>query len=147
VIALAPPFRHLALDARAQGRRARLSSTRLSGWYFYPDVRSHFVYILASRRNGTLYIGVTSDLIRRVAEHRSGRAPGFTAEHGVRRLVHIEAFDDPASAIRREKALKRWLRAWKLALIEAGNPTWRDLYEDLLGIESGHPGQSGRAGL
>jgi putative endonuclease len=108
-------------------------------------VRSHFVYILASQRNGTLYIGVTNDLVRRVAEHRSRAIPGFTAEHGVHRLVHFETFDDPANAIRREKALKRWLRAWKLALIETGNPTWRDLYGEIVGTESGHPGPSGQA--
>jgi len=90
------------------------------------------VYMLASARNGTLYVGVTADLARRVAQHKSGEIPGFTADYGVKRLVWFEQHESAEGAIAREKSLKRWRRTWKLELIEAENPTWRDLYEDLL---------------
>ena len=90
------------------------------------------VYILASERNGTLYIGVTGDLGKRVWEHRNDVVAGFTRQHGVHRLVHAEFHDTMPDAILREKQMKKWKRAWKLELIEAHNPTWRDLYEDLL---------------
>ncbi len=90
---------------------------------------SHFwVYILASRMGGTLYIGVTNDLVRRVAEHREGLADGFTKKYTVRRLVHFEQFDDIENAIRREMRLKSWNRSWKIRLIEETNPNWIDLY-------------------
>jgi putative endonuclease len=92
-----------------------------------------FVYMLASKPNGTLYIGVTRDLIRRVHEHRTKAVPGFTAKYGVTRLVYFETFDDPETAIAREKQLKGWNRAWKIRLIEQENPDWRDLFEDLCG--------------
>ena len=91
----------------------------------------YWVYILASGRNGTLYVGVTNDLARRVQEHRKGAVPGFTRTYGVTRLVHAEPYDDIRIAIEREKRLKKWRRAWKLALIEEANPDWRDLYFDL----------------
>jgi len=91
----------------------------------------YWVYILASGRNGTLYVGVTNDLARRVQEHREGAVPGFTRTYGVTRLVHAEPYDDIRIAIEREKRLKKWRRAWKLALIEEANPDWRDLYFDL----------------
>ncbi|WP_293370546.1 GIY-YIG nuclease family protein [Nevskia sp.] len=91
------------------------------------------VYILASQRNGTLYIGVTSNLIQRVWQHRSDVVEGFTRQHGVHRLVWFEAQPDARSAVMREKQLKEWKRAWKLALIEAANPTWRDLYGEIVG--------------
>jgi putative endonuclease len=90
-----------------------------------------WVYILASKRNGTLYIGVTNDLIRRVWQHRNDEVEGFTKRYGVHCLVHFEAFDEPEFAIRREKALKKWPRKWKLALIEKENPEWRDLWDDI----------------
>jgi len=90
------------------------------------------VYILASQRNGTLYIGVTSNLIKRVWEHKNDLAEGFTKLYGVHTLVWYEVHEDMVSAIDREKALKEWKREWKLELIEAMNPEWRDLYEDLL---------------
>ena len=89
------------------------------------------VYILASRRNGTLYVGLTTDLARRVFEHRTHAVPGFTQRHRVERLVYVEFHDAVADAMLREKQLKRWKRAWKLALIERDNPQWRDLYDDL----------------
>ncbi|WP_348832516.1 GIY-YIG nuclease family protein [Xanthobacter sp. KR7-225] len=90
------------------------------------------VYILASRRNGTLYVGVTNDIARRLSEHRSGAVPGFTRQYGVHRLVHVDLFDDLDAARAHERRLKAWRRAWKLVLIERLNPHWRDLAEDLL---------------
>ena len=93
--------------------------------------RLYFVYILASERNGTLYVGVTGDLVRRVWEHRQKAVPGFAATHGVVRLVWYEAHASVEQAILREKRIKRWRRQWKLELIEAANPTWRDLYDEL----------------
>ena len=89
-------------------------------------------YILASRRNGTLYIGVTSDLLSRINDHKQGRFDGFAKKYGCRTLVWWEQHDDISIAIAREKQLKAWERAWKLELIEKENPTWRDLYDDLL---------------
>ena len=90
--------------------------------------RFYWVYILASRIGGTLYIGITNDLVRRVYEHRSDFVPGFTSQHGVHRLVYYEPHNDVESAIRREKRLKKWKRAWKIELIERTNPNWDDLY-------------------
>ncbi len=89
------------------------------------------VYIMASRRNGTIYIGVTGDLRRRVHEHREGLVPGFTKTYDCKRLVWYETFETITEAIRREKSLKRWPRDWKCNLIERANPVWGDLYEDL----------------
>ena len=89
------------------------------------------VYILASRRNGTLYTGVTSDLPKRTFAHRSGAIAGFTREYGVKMLVWFEPQPTMESAIQREKRIKKWNRAWKLELIEKDNPDWRDLAEDL----------------
>lgn len=92
------------------------------------------VYILASGLNGTLYIGVTNDLVRRVFEHRTHADPNsFTASHCVTRLVYFEQFDDPETAIRREKRLKKWDRDWKKNLIEKANPYWDDLYDEIAG--------------
>ena len=87
---------------------------------------------MASQRNGTLYVGVTSDLLKRVWEHKSDFVEGFTRKYGVHALVWYEVHEEMASAISREKALKEWRRNWKLELIEVMNPEWRDLYEDLL---------------
>jgi len=92
---------------------------------------SYWVYILASQTRGTLYIGVTSGLAERIAEHREGQITGFTRQYRVTRLVHCEEFTDVNEAIAREKAMKKWRRAWKIALIERGNPEWRDLWFDL----------------
>ncbi len=89
------------------------------------------VYILASNRNGTLCTGVTSDLSRRVGEHRNDAVEGFTKRYGVHRLVYFEFHGDMRSAIIREKQIKKWNRAWKLELIEKDNPEWRDLAEEL----------------
>ena len=92
---------------------------------------SYHVYILASRRNGTLYIGVTNDLPRRMFEHRSGAGSGFVTKYKVFRLVYVETHDEPEMAIRREKRIKEWQRAWKIRLIEEANPNWDDLYDRL----------------
>jgi putative endonuclease len=90
------------------------------------------VYILASKRNGTLYVGVTSDLIQRVWQHRNDLAEGFTKRYGVHRLVWYEQCGTMQTAIAREKAIKEWKRAWKIKLIEEVNPDWRDLYNGLI---------------
>jgi putative endonuclease len=93
--------------------------------------KEFFVYVLASDRNGTLYIGVTSDLIRRIHEHKNDVVDGFTKTYGVHRLVHFEIFSTAETAIQREKNLKHWIRQWKVELIEKSNPTWRDLYDEI----------------
>jgi putative endonuclease len=90
------------------------------------------VYILASKRNGTLYIGVTSNLAKRVWEHKQDLVAGFTKEYQVHQLVYYELHDDMYFAVAREKALKKWRRAWKLALIEQQNPYWVDLWEEII---------------
>lgn len=90
--------------------------------------RTFYVYILASGIGGTLYVGVTNDLVRRIFEHKSKAAEGFTRKHDIDRLVYFECFEDIENAIRREKRLKKWTRAWKVQLIEANNPDWSDLY-------------------
>lgn len=92
---------------------------------------AYYVYILASGMNGTLYVGVTNDLVRRVYEHRSDAVEGFTKKYGVHDLVYFETSDSIESAIEREKVLKRWKRDWKRALIEEKNPRWEDLYENI----------------
>lgn len=95
--------------------------------------KTFFVYILASQRNGTLYIGVTSDLAGRIYTHREDIIAGFTRRYGVHRLVWFEWIDDAEAAICREKQLKKWNRAWKIELIEETNPLWADLYPTLFG--------------
>ncbi|MDH4232567.1 MAG: GIY-YIG nuclease family protein [Nitrospirota bacterium] len=95
--------------------------------------KTFYVYILASRRNGTLYVGVTSDLLKRVWEHKNIVAEGFTEKYGVDKLVYYERFYDPGYAIRREKRLKKYNREWKKDLIESSNPEWKDLFEKLTG--------------
>ncbi|MBI2716307.1 MAG: GIY-YIG nuclease family protein [Rhizobiales bacterium] len=92
---------------------------------------AYYVYLLASDRNGTLYIGVTNDLVRRVYEHKNKILRGFTSQYGVGRLVWFETYDDPTNAIAREKDIKKWRRAWKLRLIEQSNPQWVDLYDQI----------------
>ena len=92
---------------------------------------SYFLYILASRKNGTLYAGVTNDLVRRAQEHREALVPGFTKKYAVKLLVYYEVHSDIAAAIAREKSVKRWLRTWKIQLIEKQNPNWQDLWPEL----------------
>jgi putative endonuclease len=92
----------------------------------------YYVYILASRRNGTLYVGVTNDLVKRVHEHKADFVQGFTKRYGVHSLVYYESTSDVASAIQREKQIKKWNRAWKLRMIERQNPNWDDFYNDII---------------
>ena len=92
---------------------------------------AYYVYILASRRDGAIYVGITNDLVRRVYEHRMKAVPGFTSKYNITQLVWFEIYDDPISAITREKELKKWRRDWKIQLIEAKNPKWADLYESI----------------
>ena len=94
-----------------------------------------YVYMLASDRNGTLYVGHTDDLIERVRQHRAKETPGFTSRYHVDRLVWFETHDDRSDAFRRERQIKKWYRAWKLRTIEAANCEWRDLYDDLLTLD------------
>jgi len=94
-------------------------------------MKTYYVYILANKRNGTLYIGVTNNLIRRVYQHKKDIVPGFSNKYGVHKLVYYEQVDDVRSAIEKEKQLKKWSRRWKLQLIESTNSYWRDLYDDL----------------
>ena len=95
--------------------------------------RSFCVYILASQRNGTLYVGVTSNLVQRVWQHKERCVPGFTMDYGVKALVWFEQHDCAESAITREKQIKQWRRAWKIRLIEETNPYWNDLYGEITG--------------
>jgi putative endonuclease len=94
--------------------------------------RNPAVYILANKRNGTLYIGVTSDLMKRVWEHKQDMVEGFTRKYEIHTLVYFEQHDEMAEAIRREKQLKKWNRAWKIELIEKINPHWRDLWQEIV---------------
>jgi putative endonuclease len=101
-------------------------------------MHTYWVYILASKPQGTLYIGVTNDILGRVKAHRDGKGSKFTARYGVKLLVYSEMFDDVDAAIQREKTLKQYVRAWKLNLIERDNPRWADLYPALRAL----PGNS-----
>ena len=110
------PKRHLGLSARA------IHQTKMTYW----------PYILASRHGGTLYVGVTNNLVRRVYEHREGLADGFTKRYDIKTLVYFEAHQTIAAALQREKNIKHWSREWKIDLIVANNPEWRDLYEEIV---------------
>ena len=90
-----------------------------------------YIYILASKKNGALYVGVTTDLVKRIHEHKTGAADGFTKDLSIKRLVYFEIFDDVSTAIAREKTLKKWRRQWKINLIEKDNPDWNDLYTEI----------------
>jgi putative endonuclease len=105
-----------------------------------PMEKNFYVYIMASQRNGTLYVGVASNLIKRVWEHKNKLLEGFAERYAVTKLVYYEYFLDAENAIRREKRLKKYNRKWKMDLIEEANPEWADLYEVLM---SGFPGQAG----
>jgi putative endonuclease len=96
-------------------------------------MKQRCVYILADKRNGTLCVGVTSDVVRRIWEHRAGAIEGFTRKYGVHRLVYAEFHETMVCAIAQESYIKKWRRAWKLELIERDNPTWRDLYDEYVG--------------
>ena len=94
--------------------------------------KSYCVYILSSKRNGTLYVGVTNNLVKRIWEHKNNVADGFTKKYAVRYLVYFEQHNNPESAITREKQIKKWNRLWKIRLIEEKNPEWSDLHEQIL---------------
>jgi putative endonuclease len=96
-------------------------------------MKQAFVYILASRPNGTLYVGVTSDLRQRIHQHRMGEVPGFTKRYDIKQLVYFEPHSSMPDAILREKRIKKWERGWKIRLIEEHNPAWRDLFDQLNG--------------
>jgi putative endonuclease len=96
-------------------------------------MKQYYVYILASKKNGTLYIGVTNNLPKRVYEHKNNLIEGFTRKYNVHNLVYYESYSDIYAAIAREKAIKKWKRAWKTELIEKSNPMWKDLYCDIVG--------------
>ena len=93
---------------------------------------SYWMYILASKPRGTLYVGVTNDLVRRVAEHRDGLVPGFTKTYNVKMLAYFEEHESVLEAIKREKQVKRWARSWKVELIREKNPDWRDLFDEIV---------------
>ena len=93
--------------------------------------KQFYVYMLASKRNGTLYLGVTSDIVKRVWQHKNGLAEGFTRKYGIKYLVYYEIHEDAENAIKRERQLKKWRRPWKLELLEEKNSEWRDLYVDI----------------
>lgn len=95
---------------------------------FITGMNTYYIYIVASKKNGTLYIGVTNDVMRRAYEHREKAIEGFTKEYNVTRLVYLEEYDNIEEAIRREKRMKEWNRSWKIRLIEKMNPEWDDLY-------------------
>jgi putative endonuclease len=95
-------------------------------------MRGGWVYFITNRRNGILYVGVTSNLARRAHEHREGLVPGFSKRYGLTKLIYCEHFDDIRYAIQREKTIKHWPRAWKVRLIHAENPAWADLYDTLV---------------
>ena len=95
--------------------------------------RAFCVYILASKRNGALYVGITSNLAQRTWQHKEGLADGFTKEYGIKLLVWYEQHENAESAITREKQIKKWNRAWKIRLIEKSNPYWNDLYPEIIG--------------
>ena len=103
--------------------------------------KDYYVYVLASQRNGTLYVGITSNLIKRIWEHKNKAIEGFTQKYNVDKLVYFEQYRDPKNAIKREKRLKKYNRQWKLELIEKENPEWRDLYNELV---SGLPDRVGQ---
>ena len=93
---------------------------------------TYCVYILSSKRNGTLYVGVTNNLIKRIWEHKNRKVDGFTKKYQIHHLVYFELHQNPESAIRREKQIKKWNRLWKLRLIEEKNPKWNDLYKEII---------------
>ena len=135
-VILRPPFFSLAapdsvilgLDPRIQASHRTLDSSSVA---VNISTMAGFVYIVTNQKNGTLYIGVTSDIAGRIYQHREGLTPGFASKYDCGRLVWYEEHFEIGSAIQREKSLKRWLREWKIALIEKDNPQWRDLYPEL----------------
>jgi len=91
----------------------------------------YYVYVLTNKPRGTLYVGMTNDLVRRIYQHREEAVPGFSKRYGLKQLVHFERYDTPILAIQREKNIKHWSRVWKLELVNSSNPQWGDLYDDI----------------
>jgi putative endonuclease len=132
---MVPTGRRLAPTRGDQTRNLEIPGSRfarpgMTMWGMI-EVMSYYVYILASRKDGATYVGITNDLVRRIYEHRTKAVRGFTSKYNITRLVWFEIYDDPISAISREKELKKWKRAWKIQLIEAQNPEWQGLYESI----------------
>ena len=98
----------------------------------FSKMKQYYVYILANKKNGTLYTGITSDLVKRVYEHKQKISVGFTEKYNIGLLVYFEIFNDPQNAILREKRIKKWKRPWKIELIEKTNPEWKDLYKEII---------------
>lgn len=94
-------------------------------------IKQYYVYILANKKDGFMYVGITSDLAQRTWQHKNAIADGHTKKYSIKRLVYFEIFDDPESAITREKQLKKWRRQWKIELIEKNNPQWNELYKEI----------------
>ena len=120
-----------AIVRRTMDPRVKPTSDRWLGASGQGAEMGFWVYILANRRGGTLYVGVTNDLVRRAFEHREGLVPGFTKRYGIKMLVYYERHDTAAAAIQREKNIKHWPREWKIDLILSMNPDWRDLYDEI----------------
>ncbi len=137
-------FHTRCIQGEFQRRRSRTFACReirddTQGGIEHNANMSYWVYILASRRHGALYVGVTSDLERRIAQHREKRFSGFTATYNIARLVYAQGFGEVTQAIAFEKRLKRWRRDWKVRLIEADNPHWEDLYLRIIATPPLHP--------
>ena len=128
-----PLYRAIMSRTGSTDTRRRHVIPRLDRGIQYNMSKTYYTYILASKRNGTLYAGVTSDLIKRVFQHRTDQVGGFTRKYKVHWLVYFEQHVDVIAAIHREKRLKEWQRKWKLALIEKSNPLWMDLYFEITG--------------
>jgi len=94
--------------------------------------KEYYVYIMASKKDGVLYIGITSDLVKRIWEHKEGITKGFTGKYKIKKLVYFEIYNDPETAIKREKNMKAWKRSWKTEIIENNNPKWEDLYDTII---------------
>jgi putative endonuclease len=125
------PARQQLIFCFASSAHRSLNPTMLRRYLEMSMDKSSYVYILASGLNGTIYVGVTSDLVKRVWQHREGLADGFTKQYGIKKLVWYEIHTEIAEAIRREKQIKKWDRNWKIELIQQTNPRWRDLYADI----------------
>jgi putative endonuclease len=132
------PFELVALVTLGPGSRSTRTASHVAAmttwWVLGMYEKQPAIYSLAGRRNGTLYIGVTSDFVSRISEHTQDLLDGFTAKYAVHRLVDLEFHDTMDAAIKREKRVKRWRRAWKIELIETSNPAWQDHYPQLSGL-------------
>ena len=121
------------MPASPTWRKILASSARMTNFWVgcANSAMAYYVYIMSNRPNGTIYVGVTNDLVRRVHEHRTNAVPGFTVRYNLKMLVHFEEHGTAINAIQREKTLKHWVRAWKVELIEKNNPDWNDLFNEI----------------